>query len=121
VAEERLTIAMPRTAGRSPRTAWVCVPVQKNAREKPCRKWATTNGTTAVLRAASPQESASMAVAAMTKVQSAKRFIQEPMPIRPSIWVTALSATRTPTWTPVYPASRARRGRATDAAPREVE
>jgi hypothetical protein len=97
------------------------VPVQKNAREKPCSRFARTNGTTPVLRATSPQDTARRAVAAMTKVQSAKRFIQEPMPIRPSIWVTALRATSTPTWTPVYPASRASRGRATAAAPRETE
>jgi hypothetical protein len=101
VAEDRFTIAMPRTAGRSPRTAWVCVPVQKKAREKPCSRCATTNGTTAVLSAASALERASIPLAAITKVQSAKRFIQEPMPTRPSIWVTALRATSTPTWTPV--------------------
>jgi hypothetical protein len=96
-----LTIAMPCTAGRVPRTACVCVPVQKKAREKPCRRWATTNGTTPVLSAASPLDSASIAAAAITKVQSAKRFIHAPMPTRPSIWVTALRATRTPTCTPV--------------------
>ena len=54
-------------------------------------------------------------------VQSGNRFIQPPMPMRASIWVRALSATSTPTCTPLYPASRASRGSATLAIPRAMD
>jgi hypothetical protein len=116
-ADTRLIIARPATAGRSPRTTWVWLPVQKNARATPCRRWAATNGTQAVLSAAAAVETPRTMVEARMKVQSGKRFIQLPMPMRASIWVSALSATSTPTWTPLYPASRARSGRATLAMP----
>jgi hypothetical protein len=42
-----------------------------------------------------------MRPAEKTKVQSGSRFSHPPMPMRDSIWLTALSATRTPTCTPL--------------------
>ena len=92
----KFIVASAPAARPDPRTTWVWLPVQKQARETPWRSWASRKGTKAADRATMPLLTASSRPAPAMSVQSGQRRIAGPRNMRVTSWETADSAVSAP-------------------------
>jgi hypothetical protein len=90
-------IASARTVSWPPRTAWVWLPVQKNARARPRQTIAPRNAGTAVEATSRPYVAASSSAAPTISQRSGMRARNHVTCARPKSWTTPEAAVKNPT------------------------